>query len=137
TSNFRIKTVEGDYRQMDNYGVPVLTDENGYPKIGVNILRPSGRKGVDRFTVHYPESNLKLYYSGKLNSYVSEQKIKLKEIEIQILKLSAEGVNERMISRKLNTKRSLINYYKRSIFHKLFVNTMSEAIYTALTSGLI
>ncbi|MDR2815327.1 MAG: PAS domain-containing protein, partial [Proteiniphilum sp.] len=23
-SNFRIKTVEGDYRQMDNYGVPVL-----------------------------------------------------------------------------------------------------------------
>lgn len=137
TSNFRVKTVEGDYKQVDNCSLPVLTDENGYPRIGANILKFSGRKGVNRFIVYYPENNLQLYYSGKLKSFVSERKISLKDIEIQILRLSADGVNERMIARRLSIKQSLVNHYKRNIFHKLFVNTMSEAVYTALISRLI
>jgi DNA-binding CsgD family transcriptional regulator len=137
TANFRLKMVGGGYLQVDNYTVPVLTDENGYPRIGANILKRSEKKGAGRFIIHYPESNLQLYYSRKLKNFVSERKIKLKDIEIQILRLSADGVNERMISRKLNIKQSLVNHYKRNIFHKLFVNTMPEAVYTALVSKLI
>jgi DNA-binding CsgD family transcriptional regulator len=137
TTNFRIRTVHGNYLQVDNYSWPVLRDESGSPKIGLNIMRPAHKKGVNRFVVHYTESNLQLFYSRKLGSFVSEQRVELKKIEIQILKLSSEGVSERLISRKLGIKQSLVNHYKRSIFHKLYVNTMSEAVYTALLSGLI
>ncbi|MDR0422819.1 MAG: PAS domain-containing protein [Proteiniphilum sp.] len=137
TANFRIKTTGDDYIQVDSYSVPVLTDENGYPKIGANILKQSGSRGTNRFSIYYPDSNIELYYSRKLKNFVSERKTKLKDIEIQILRLSADGVNERMISRRLNIKQSLVNHYKRNIFHKLFVNTMPEAVYNALVSKLI
>jgi DNA-binding CsgD family transcriptional regulator len=137
STNFRIRTAGGDYQQVDNYSWPVLFNKDGSPHIGVNILRKAHRKGVNRFIVHYPESNLQLFYSRKLGSFVSEQRVELKEIEIQILKFSAEGVNERLIARKLGIKQSLVNHYRRSIFHKLYVNSMSEAVYTALLARLI
>lgn len=137
TTNFRIRTPNNGYRYVDHQSYPVYFRDNSIPWISMNIMKPSHKRGIDRITVGFADNNVQLLYSRKQKKFVPEHKMKLKNIEVEILRLTSEGCIEKQIYDKLGVKPSHVNYYKREIFNKLNVNSMQEAIYVALLSGLI
>lgn len=137
STNFRIKTSGGDYRYVDHHSYPIYLKNYITPLISVNMLRFSNKRGIDRLTFYSAGRNIRLIYSQKQKKFVPENKMRLKDIEIEILRLSSEGFVEKQICDKLDVKPSKINYYKREIFNKLNVASVQEAVYVALLSGLI
>lgn len=136
STNFRIMTDSG-YIFIDVNSFPVYYNEKSQPLISACFVRPSHKKGADRLTFYAFGRNIRLVYSQKQKKFVHEHKMKLKSVELEILRLSSEGFIEKQICDRLNVKPSLVNYHKREIFNKLNVASIQEAVYVALLSGLI
>lgn len=135
-TNFRIMTDRG-YMFIDHRSYPLYLDESPLPLISANFLQPSHKRGIDRLTFHAFGRDIRLLYSQKQKKFVPEDKMRLKNVEIEILRLSSEGLIEKQICDRLGVKQSKVNYYKREIFNKLNVTSIQEAVYVALLSGLI
>lgn len=136
STNFRIRTDSG-YMFVDHHSYPVYLDQQSYPLISANFLRPSHKRGIDRLTFYAVGNDIRLFYSQKQKKFVPEHKMHLKEVELSILRLSADGLIEKQICDKLGVKPSMVNYHKREIFNKLNVTSIQEAVYVALLSELI
>lgn len=96
---------------------PIYYDDFGMPLVSVLLIKPSYKKGYDRF--------------------ISERKAELKDIEIKILDLTSKGYAEINIADKLSISINLVKYYKRNIFKKMHVESASEAVYIGLLSGIL
>lgn len=135
--NFRIKNAEGEYTHINAFFKPTYFTESGKPRISIVMIKPSHKKGHDRFVIYIVDDEKKLYFSSGLNNYVKPDKVELSEKEIEILRYISKGFNEVVIAKKLNAKIDLIKYYKKNIFKKIHVNNIQEAVYIGLFYGLI
>lgn len=76
-------------------------------------------------------------YDRVSRSFIREEHTQLSFIECDILRRSGEGEKESEIADGLDLSASSLKRLKQSIFDKLKVRTISEAIYIAYKKGLI
>lgn len=72
-----------------------------------------------------------------LMAEVSGETKPLSEREISCLRLSALGVGDEEISRKLQISRCTVRFHLRNVCRKLFVNSRRHAIYVAAKRSII
>jgi|GEM_PF-2428308 len=135
--NFRLRRFDGAYQHVSCVIRPVYYDDHGMPLVSVLLIKPSYKKGYDRFLLHFIDEEKKFLYSSGRDGFISERKAELKEIEIKILNLTSKGYAEINIADKLSISINLVKYYKRNIFKKMHVESASEAVYIGLLSGII
>lgn len=82
------------------------------------------------------EKSAKLY-DRMSRSFIKEESVQLSFIECDILRRSGEGEKESGIAESLGLSSSSLKRIKQSVFEKLKVKTISEAIYIAYKKGLI
>ena len=138
TYNIKIKQANNEYKPMKAVLKPVYFNVDGTPKYVATTFVPVIQKGYRRFAL-YTESNSgnELFYSSLRKKFVTHETIELKPIEIEILKYAAKGHNTAQIAKKMDIKTDLVKYYKKIIYNKYHVSSMSEAVYIALFYELI
>jgi DNA-binding CsgD family transcriptional regulator len=138
TYNIKIKQANNEYKPMKAVLKPVYFNVDGTPKYVATTFVPVIQKGYRRFAL-YTESNSgnELFYSSLRKKFVTHETLELKHIEIEILKHAAKGHNSAQIAKKLDIKTDLVKYYKKNIYNKYHVSSMSEAVYIALFYELI
>lgn len=62
---------------------------------------------------------------------------KFEEVELKILKLTAEGKTDEEIAKMINRSISNVKYHKSKIFEKLNVKNVKDCIYKATKMDLI
>jgi len=138
TYNIRIRQANNEYKPMKIVVRPVSFNVDGSPKHKVTMYMPIEQKGYQRFAL-YTESNggCEFYYSSLRKKFVEHKTIELKHIEIEILKHASKGYTTPQIAKTMDIKTDLVKYYKKSIYNKYHVSSMSEAVYIALFYELI
>ncbi len=138
TYNIRIRQANNEYKPMKVIVRPVYFNVDGSPKYKGTMYMPIVQKGYQRSAL-YTESNggCELYYSSLRKKFVEHETLELKPTEIEILKYAAKGHNTAQIAKAMNLKTDLVKYYKKNIYNKYHVSTMSEAVYIALFYELI
>jgi len=133
----KLKTKEGKFKNFSALIHPIFHSGSMFPIACFALLAPSTKLGFERFSISFHNKDKNLYYSSISNKYVQKENLELKEIENEILKLTAKGFGETKIAKELDIKLDLVRYYKKSIYKKFHVSNMSEAVYTALNNHLI
>lgn len=137
--NLRIRalTPEADYKNV-TFSLKISSFESTEKKkIGLMVCRPETLWGAERVSLQIEAKNKKLFYSVSLGKYVSKSALELRPIELDILRLSSQGMNETRIAKTLGVKTDLIKYYKKNIYNKLYVSNISSAVHVAALQNLI
>lgn len=116
---------------------PVLFDQEDNPEVYLNIFSPVSAVGMNRFSIRILANGNTYIYSDRKRAFTLEDKYQLKEVEINIIQLTADGCTEQKIISRLCITIGLLKHYKKSIFHKMNVHSMNEVVYIALECGLI
>ncbi|MBP1640033.1 MAG: Transcriptional regulator [Bacteroidetes bacterium] len=133
----KLRKHTGDYTDYCILIHPISFSETGYPLLAYALLLPSCKSGFEKFSIAVKSNDKKLYYSSLADKYVQKKNLELKEVEIEILKLTAKGHGENKIAKLLNIKLDLVRYYKKNIYKKFHVSSMAEAVYIALHNRII
>ncbi|MDR1860972.1 MAG: helix-turn-helix transcriptional regulator [Bacteroidales bacterium] len=134
--NFPAWTGSGELRHFDAHCSPAAFSIGGAPQLVRCFLQPTFPRGTERFAV-FTSPDTALFYSAKQKRFVPREKVMLKEIELKIINLASVGMRDALIAKRLNIGITLVNHYKRSIFRKLYTDSMTETVGLALRLQLI
>jgi len=128
-SIYRIRSGENKYDYANVFMRPIKSIVEGNLNLHMVFFKPAKRKGYDRFVLYFIDGEKQLYYSSLRDEFVSRENVELKKIEIEILQMISQGLREPQIAKRLEIKIDLVRYYKKSIFRKLHVSNIAEAVY--------
>ncbi len=135
--DFHLIQPGGKHTLVNHKLKPLLLDKHGNPWIALCIVSVSAntKSGNVRF------KSVKLNKSFELNLSTNEwtqvKTIKLTKGEREVLILSAQGLTSEEIAERSFLTLAAIKFRKRSIFNKLNVNNMSEAITISMNLALL
>ncbi|MGL5786062.1 MAG: LuxR C-terminal-related transcriptional regulator [Bacteroidales bacterium] len=132
----RIKKKTEGWTTLECYSYPIYVVNNKV-HFCITHAKVSTETFIPSFQFYFIKENKRFIYDEKKGIFLPDEKIKLKDVEIQVLLNTAHGMKEYEISRKMDIELNTIKYYKKSILKKLSVNSMPEAIYFALKKNII
>lgn len=135
--NFRIVRKEEPLLWFSALSRPLLFNDDEDPEVYLNLFKPVATVGMNRFSIRILANGNTYIYSDRKRAFTLEDKYQLKEIEVSIIQLTADGCTEQKIVSRLSITIGLLKHYKKSIFHKMNVHSMNEVVYIALECGLI
>ncbi len=133
----KLKTKDGKFKNFSALIHPIFHSDSKFPYACFALLTPTAKLGIERFSISVHNKDKTLYYSSISDKYVQKENLELKEVENEILRLTAKGFGETKIAKELDIKLDLVRYYKKNIYKKFHVSNMSEAVFTALNNNLI
>lgn len=101
------------------------------------FLEKSNHKSRTMLLLHKVHEDKTMIYSQTYKKFVNYEKMILTNDEIEILRMSGNGIKEQEIADALNTNLSSLKRCKSIIFEKLRVKSISEAIYVAYKQDLL
>lgn len=102
----------------------------------VCFFEQSNHTGKSRLKLHNVKEQQVLVYSTSSGRFIDEERTVLSRIEIEILRRSGEGEKEQFMADALELTLGNLKRIKASIFEKLKVRSISEAIFVAYKQGL-
>ncbi|MGL5318917.1 MAG: response regulator transcription factor [Bacteroidales bacterium] len=117
--------------------IPILYTPNKSLVATLCILKRSQHIGKVTFEKYYADTQKLFVYDNTLKQFLEKEEYELTSEEIDILNLSGEGKKEKEIAEYLEIPLSRVKLIKNSIFDKLKVKTISEAIYISFKKGII
>ncbi|MGL4326056.1 MAG: PAS domain-containing protein [Tannerellaceae bacterium] len=134
--NYRIRHKDGSLIHLECRMLPV-----GYFKDRPNFLLCYVRKTEDKFKrkfeIHFFSKQMCYVFDTHVNKFVLQEKMMLKEIEVQILELVSKGARESTMVKQTGLDINMIKYHKKNIMKKLSVQSMNEALYYALKNNIL
>lgn len=117
--------------------IPLVYTEDKNLYASLCILEPINYIGKPVLKMHKVNEDKTLIYIPSSDRFVDEEETRLSRLECDILCMSGEGVKEQEIADNLDIPLFYLKRCKNSIFEKLKVKSISEAIYVAYKQGLI
>ena len=134
--NYRIRHKKGHWIVLDCHLYPICIIKKR-PHFFISYISPIDEFDKLIFQIYFFRENKRYIYNSSRKKFVLEDKIQLRNIEINILEYIAKGNREHEIAKKMDVDVNLIKYYKKCIMSKLSVNSMPAAIYYALKQNYI
>lgn len=112
-------------------------DENGRPGIIFGIATPSVHRKERHVFVKIEGPDIWRYFNPETKQWEDTHRIRVTGEERQMLRLSQSGHSSTDIARLMHKSTHTINFYRKSMFEKLGVTNISEAIAHAAHYGLL
>lgn len=117
--------------------IPLVYTEDKNLYASLCIIEPINYTGKPILKMHKVDEDKVLIYIPSSDRFVDEEETRLSRLECDILCMSGEGVKEQDIANNLDIPLFYLKRCKNSIFEKLKVKSISEAIYVAYKQGLL
>nr|WP_262915297.1 helix-turn-helix transcriptional regulator [Niabella ginsengisoli] len=135
--DFNLKQPHGNLILVNHKLKPLLFDRFHNPWIALCIVSISSRSepGNIRFT----SSELKKFYELDLKKkeWKEKKNLHLNKREKEVLLLSAQGLTMKEIAYRLAIDINTVKFHKRTVFSKLKVKSISEAITASMDLALL
>ncbi len=100
------------------------------------FFEQSNHVGKPKLRLHNVKKQQVLVYTTSTGRFIDEERTVLNQTEIEVLRRSGEGEKEQFIAEALDMPLGNLKRIKTSIFEKLKVRSISEAIFVAYKQGL-
>lgn len=146
TEERKLYSISYDFHLKGKYDKPVLINhkltplflnEKGSVWKSLCLVSLSHNQNAGNVTITKQGSDIlwKLNVAGKV--WIAESKSKLKEKELEILRLYAQGLTINQIAEKMFVSPDTIKYYRRKIFEAFDVKNFTEALSFAIDNKII
>lgn len=116
---------------------PAFLSEEGKPWLLVCHATVSNRSECMPAIIFKYNSIIEWHYSDKTHKWTEKERILLKDIEEQILRLSIQGKKENEICQLIFRSKDGLKSIKRKLFQRMGVSNITEAVSFAISKGLI
>ncbi|MGL4328266.1 MAG: hypothetical protein ACRDCS_05260 [Tannerellaceae bacterium] len=116
--------------------LPYLYTSNKKLQASLCFFELSNYTGKPKLKLHNVKDQRVLVYSTVTGHFIDQQRTELSLLEIEILRRSGEGEKEQFMAESLELTLGNLKRIKASIFEKLKVRSISEAIFVAYKQGL-
>lgn len=116
--------------------LPYLYTSNKKLQASLCFFEQCNHTGKPRLKLHNVKDQKVLVYSTITGHFIDQQRTELSHLEIEILRRSGEGEKEQFMADALDLTLGSLKRIKASIFEKLKVRSISEAIFVAYKQGL-
>lgn len=146
TDERKLYSISYDFHLKGKYDKPILINHkltplflNGKRAVwkSLCIVSLSHNQKAGNVAIHKQGSDVfwKLNLSKKV--WIAEKKSKLKEKELEILRLYAQGLTINQIAEKIFVSPDTVKYYRRKIFEAFEVKNFTEALSFAIDNKII
>ncbi|GAA4162541.1 hypothetical protein GCM10022217_30130 [Chryseobacterium ginsenosidimutans] len=146
TDERKLYSISYDFHLKGKYDKPILINHkltplflNGKGAVwkSLCIVSLSHNQKAGNVAIHKQGSDVfwKLNLSKKV--WIAEKKSKLKEKELEILRLYAQGLTINQIAEKIFVSPDTVKYYRRKIFEAFEVKNFTEALSFAIDNKII
>jgi DNA-binding CsgD family transcriptional regulator len=119
---------EGKKILVNHKLVPILLTDDGKILIAMCVVSLSSHKSSGHIEIHIGNSSKYWKYSLDAHKWNKFEGIALKEEEQDVLRLSSEGLTMNEIADRMCKSKDSIKFYRRSLFEKLNVTNITEAL---------
>lgn len=116
--------------------LPYLYTSNKKLHASLCFFEQGNHTGKPKLKLHNVKDQRVLVYSTITGHFIDQQRTELSRLEIEILRRSGEGEKEQFMAESLELTLGNLKRIKASIFEKLKVRSISEAIFVAYKQGL-
>lgn len=135
--DFHIKQPTGGVMLINHKITPLRLTKEGKIWLTFCSVSLSSHTNAGNLEVMHNGHNTRWTYNLESKKWKEGKEIELKDVEKNVLKLSAQGYTTNEIAERLYKSIDTIKSYKRNLFEHLGVNNISEAIFCAVNKKLI
>ena len=122
---------------MNHKSTPIALNKDGAIWLVMAMVSLSSHKEAGHIEFFNFHSRERLEYSLKNRRWQNHETITLRPEEQQVLSLSAQGYTMKEIAEQILRSFDTVKFYRRQIFKKLHVQSITEAVTFATNYGLI
>lgn len=112
-------------------------DEDRFPKIILGLISPSVYRSERYVFCKIKSSDTFLYFNSESWQWEDTGRIRISEDERRMLYLSKSGFSAKDIAEMMNKSTDTVNFYRKSVYDKLGVKSIVEAVEHANHYGII
>lgn len=112
-------------------------DEDGFPRILLGLATPSVHRSERYVFFKIGSTDTFLYFNPTSLQWEDTDRIRFTADERQMLYLSKSGFSVKDIAEIMNKSTDTVNYYRKSVYNKLGVKSIIEAVEHAQHYGII
>ncbi len=135
--DFHLTQPGGNLMLVNHKLKPVLLDRNGNPWIALCIVSLSANNEAGNIRFKSDELNKSFQFNLVTDSWEEIERARLNKGEKEVLILSAQGLTTEQIAARTFLSVDAIKFRKKSIFTKLKVKNITEAITAAIDLALL
>lgn len=135
--DFQIKQPEGKDLMINHKVTPLHLTYEGKIWLALCTVSLSSHTQIGNIEVMRRGYNSRWKYSTKTHTWKECEGVALKDYEKEVLYLSAQGYTMSEISKRMYKSIDTIKGYKRQIFEKLDVGSITEALFMVINQKMI
>jgi DNA-binding CsgD family transcriptional regulator len=116
---------------------PLILDTYGNIWIALCLVSLSSNNKPGNIVIKNKKERLIFDYDVALKKWNEQKIVRLNNQEKEILMLSCQGYTVERIARELYLSTDTIKFHKKNLFKKLKARSISEAILSAINTGII
>ncbi|MDO4224790.1 MAG: LuxR C-terminal-related transcriptional regulator [Bergeyella zoohelcum] len=126
--DFHLQDEKGKYILVNQKITPLSFSNEGNVVLALCLVELSRNSTAGNIIITKDNSENYWIYDLSLHQWKSYEKIKLNDREMEILRLYAQGLTIKEISKRIYISESTIKFHRKNIFQKLKVETITEAL---------
>ena len=103
-------------------------DEDGSPRIILGLATPSVHRSERYVFLKIESTDTFLYFNSESQQWEDTVRIRVNEDERRMLYLSKSGYSAKDIAMMMNKSTDTVNFYRKSVYDKLGVKSITEAV---------
>lgn len=142
----KLYTISYDFHLINEKGKPILINHKLTPMFlneegkiwkAMCIVALSNNQNAGNISINRHGSDIFWSFSLETRKWNSEQKAKLSERELEMLRLYARGLTINEIAEKMFLSADTVKFHRRKLFEKVNVQNITEALAFATNNKLI
>ena len=130
-------SIKGKEKLFHFSSVPFMYKKDGSVWMTLGMVSPVSRKGTGEAILRIRGERIYYQYDFDNHKWTEKYIVELNDKEKSVLTFSAQGFTEREIAKMMFKSHNSIKTYKRSLFRKLGVNSIAEALMYSLNNHLL
>lgn len=130
-------SIKGKEKLCHSSSVPFMYKKDGSVWMTLGMVSPISRKEAGEAILRIRGERTYYQYDFNRHKWMEKCIVDLNDKEKSVLTFSAQGFTEREIAKMMFKSHNSIKTYKRSLFRKLGVNSIAEALMYSLNNHLL
>ena len=136
--DFHVVNKESGKKQLINHQItPLRLTENGNVWLALCVASISSNDTSGNTEMSKNNSSIYWDYDRKTKKWKERLRLELKDIEKEVLRLSAKGYTMHEIADQIHRSFDTVKVYRKNLFEKLGVDNISEAVCYAMNHRLL
>ena len=129
--------IKGKAKLCHFSSVPFMFKKDGTTWMTLGVISPISKREADRAVLRIKGERTYYQYDFDNHKWIEKYIVELNDKEKSVLIFSAQGFTEREIAEMMFKSHNSIKTYKRSLFRKLGVSSIAEALMYSLNNHLL